>query len=93
MNETRYLNINTSPNHQIFTFISEGRHGELEKIVRFDKLTNTDNSYNIALGTMLNNGHIDYTGTTNNGDRNKAFGNRSPLNIYFLEKNPGCAVY
>ena len=93
MNENRYTQITSTSDYKIFTFISEGRHGKLTKFVRFDKLDYWSDTYNIALGTVLENGVIDYTGITNNGDRNRLLATVASIIFTFLEKNPGNAVY
>ena len=45
------------------------------------------------MGTVLENGVIDYTGITNNGDRNRLLATVASIIFTFLEKNPGNAVY
>jgi len=43
----------------------------LTKIARFDGLKRKNNTFNLALGTLLNDGEVDFNGITNNADRNK----------------------
>jgi hypothetical protein len=93
MNENRYKQIISSSDYQIFSFISEGRYGKLTKVVRFDKLLNYDNTYNLALGTVLNNGEVDYQIITNNGDRNKLLATVAFIAVLFTENNPGYSIY
>lgn len=93
MNEDRHKQIISSSDYQIFSFVSEGRHGRLTKVVRFDKLLNYNNTYNLALGTVLDNGEIDYQTITNNGDRNKLLTTVAFVAVLFTTNNPGCSIY
>jgi hypothetical protein len=65
MNEDRYILIKNNPDYTVFNFVSEGRYGKLTKIVRFDELKRRNNTFNLALGTLLNDGEVDFNGITN----------------------------
>jgi ABC-type amino acid transport system permease subunit len=93
MNEDKYIKIENTSDYKIFTFISQGRHGELLKIVRFDELITRENTYNLALGTVLQNGKVDFTSTTNNGDRNKILATVAGIVHIFIENYPNKTVY
>ena len=64
MNEDRYTEIKSDPDYTVFRFVNEGRYGRLTKIVRFDKLKRRNNTFNLALGTVLNDGKVDFTSIT-----------------------------
>ena len=49
--------------------------------------------FNLALGTMMQNGEIDFFTITNNGDRNKILMTVAWIVNIFLERNPGKSVY
>ena len=88
-----YSNISTSADYKSFVFISEGRHGQLFKLVRFDELKERANTFNLALGTVSSNGVVDYLGTSNNGDRNKILATVAQITFLFLERYPDKCVY
>lgn len=92
MHEDRYQDINISSGNYAFTFVSEGRHGNLVKIVKFKRFENS-NTYNLSLGTILNDGSIDYKTISNNGDRNKLLATVAFIISQFLERYPGSSVY
>lgn len=93
MNEERYTEIQTAADYLSFTFVSRGRHGDLTKIVRFDKLQSRGNTYNLALGTLLPDNSFDYESTTNNGDRNKLLATVAIIVYVFMEEYTGYDVY
>ena len=93
MNNDRYVEIRNDPDYKVFKFVSEGRHGNLTKIVRFDKLRQRNNTFNLALGTELNDGEVDFTGITNNGDRNKILATVAKIVYTVTEKHPEMDIY
>jgi len=93
MNEDRYSEIEKSDDYQTFMFISQGRHGDLVKIVSFDAIIGLDNTFNLALGTMLPGGTMDYDTISNNGDRNKILATVAQIVNIFIEHHPGKNVY
>jgi hypothetical protein len=93
MNEDRYFKTENTPDYRIFTFISEGRHGDLVKIVVFDEIEDKPNTFNLALGTIQPDGEIDFITTSNNGDRNKLLATVAGIVGIFLEHHPGKNVY
>ena len=56
----------------IFEFPSIGRK-HLLKQVRFSKMKHSPNLYNLSLGTVLENGEVDFLDSSNNGDVTKVF--------------------
>ncbi len=93
MNEPRYTNIEKSADYKVFTFISKGRYGNFTKIVVFEKLLIRNNTYNLALGTLLDNGKIDFESITNNGDRNKILATVVDIIFTFIQKYPEVDVF
>lgn len=88
-----YSNVSNSTDYKSFTFVSEGRHGKLTKLVRFDELKQRADTYNLALATLLSNGTADYLTTSNNGDRNKILATVARITLLFFEKYPEKSVY
>ena len=93
MHEDRYIEVENTPDYEIFTFISQGRHGDLVKIVSFEEMEELTNVFNLALGTILPGGEIDFVTVTNNGDRNKILVTVADIVLRFIEKHPGKNVY
>jgi hypothetical protein len=93
MHEERYTKIENNWNYRVFTFISQGRHGDLVKIVTFEELVTINNAFNLSLGTILPNGEIDFDSITNNGDRNKVLATVARTIYVFIEKHPDKDVY
>jgi hypothetical protein len=93
MNEDRYIEIEKSNDYQTFMFVSQGRHGNLAKIVSFDEIVELENVFNLSLGTILPDGKIDFETITNNGDRNKVLTTVVGIVVIFIEKHPGKNVY
>ena len=93
MNEPRYLQVENTPEYDIFTFVSQGRHGDLVKIVSFNEIIGSDDVFNLALGTILPDGQMDFETITNNGDRNKVLATVASIVSIFIEHHPGKSVY
>ena len=89
MHEDRYIEVENSSDYRTFTFISNGRHGDLVKIVIFDEITEFNNVFNLALGTILPGGEMDFISVTNNGDRNKILVTVADIVLKFIENHPG----
>jgi hypothetical protein len=93
MNEPRYNEIKIDPDYTIFRFVSEGRHGKLTKIVSFDEIEGKAGVFNLALGTILPDGKVDFATTTNNGDRNKVLTTVAGIVDTFIKRYPESNVY
>lgn len=91
MNQERYEDVQNTPDFRVFTFISKGRHGDLLKVAHFDEIDSS--TFNLALGTILDDGSIDYDTTTNNGDRNKILVTVARIVYLFTEKHTGKDVF
>jgi hypothetical protein len=93
MHADRYIEIQNTPDYRVFTFVSKGRHGELNKVVSFNEIPGFNNVFNLALGTILPDGTTDFITTTNNGDRNKVLVTVTDIVLKFTERHPGKRVY
>ncbi|SHN17247.1 DUF6934 family protein [Mucilaginibacter sp. OK098] len=93
MNNDRYDNIEIAPNFRFFTFVSQGIHGRLIKVVTFTDFLRVENTFNLSLGTLLPNGKIDYDTITNNGDRNKILTTVALIIGIFIQQHRGISVY
>ncbi len=93
MNEERYFDIESTTDYHLFTFISQGKHGSLTKLVSFDAIDDQGKIFNLALGTITSDGQIDFTTTTNNGDRNKVLATVAEIVRIFLDNNTEKSVY
>jgi hypothetical protein len=56
----------------IFEFPSIGKKHLLKQVV-FSKMNNSHNDYNLSLGTVLENGAVNFLDSSNNGDVIKVF--------------------
>ena len=45
MNEEKYEKIENTPNYKRYTFISEGRHGNLVKVVSFEEIKGAEDTF------------------------------------------------
>jgi hypothetical protein len=93
MHEDRYFNIENTPDYELFTFSSKGRHGEIIKIVRFEEVVWLKNTFNLALGTISSDGEEDFESLTNNGDRNKVLATVAIIISKFIETHPRTSIY
>jgi len=92
MNEERYIKVESTSDYLTFTFVSQGRHGDLIKVVSFEEIARL-NTFNLALGTFQSDGEIDFVTITNNGDRNKILATVAMIVGIFIEQHPGKNVY
>lgn len=76
-----------------FQFYSEGRYGQIRKVVRFELII-PSNTYNLAFGDADPiTGLVNYTVTTDNGDTQKVLATVAAITLVFLRSKPGAAVY
>lgn len=80
-------NLAYNENRLDFTFTIKGRNGREQKKVKFSK-TEHLNAYNLALGTIKENGKVDYSEITNSGDLVRLFSTIINCIELFLEKHP-----
>jgi len=93
MNEDRYFIIRSSSDYSTFVFPSEGRYGVLIKIVSFEEVAELKDTFNLALGTLMPDGEIDFDTLSNNGGRNKILATVAEIVRIFLEYHAGKGVY
>jgi len=76
-----------NPDPLIFTFVSKGKKGNIEKIVRYDLIE--DGVYNLAFGD-LNTEHSDFddSSVSDNGDIIKVMATVIQTMPLFFEKHP-----
>jgi hypothetical protein len=65
-----YADIKSTPDFDMFDFVSIGKNGAIPKRVVFQK-TRINNVYHMVFGDVDDNGEIDYYSVSDNGDRNK----------------------
>lgn len=70
MKQEAYDGIHVSDDFTAFDFVSQGKKGAIHKRVFFTA-TESDNVYNLSLGDVDENGDLDDSIVSNNGDRNK----------------------
>lgn len=88
MNYDKYENISTSTDRHEFKFVSTGIKGNLKKLVQYTPFDNNEDIYNLALGTILDDGSIDYETLSKNGDRNKILATIASTAYIFSEFYP-----
>jgi hypothetical protein len=76
-----------------YTFYSEGRHGRIEKIIRFIKMPDYPNIYNLAFGDLdSKTNQVSDTVISNNGDTRKVLATVALAVSDFLWYYPNCMV-
>ncbi|MFW0716371.1 DUF6934 family protein [Pedobacter sp. N23S346] len=93
MNYDKYENIYTSTDRHEFKFVSTGTKGNLEKLVQYTPFDDDKNIYNLALGTILADGSIDYKTLSKNGDRNKILATIASTAYIFSESFPDKKIF
>jgi hypothetical protein len=92
MDIDRYRNIEASPDHETYSFLSSGIRGDITKIVKFNHLNNIPNTYNLALGSLRDN-RADFTETTDNGDRNQVLSTIFYIAQIFIKEYPDRKIF
>ena len=93
MNYDKYENISTSTDRHEFKFVSNGTKGNLEKLVQYTPFDNDKDTYNLALGTILEDGSVDYKTLSKNGDRNKILATIASTAYIFSETFPDKKIF
>jgi len=75
----------------IFTFISTGLQGNIIKIILFEEIPESPNTYNLAFGDWKNN-DIDDKVISNNGDLQLVMNTVANTMYLFLEKRPDSTI-
>lgn len=84
----------TNPDEDLhsFSFISEGKNGKIEKVIRYEKITN--DVFNLGFGDKDPiTGKINDKVVTNNGDTEKVLATVVSTVFTFIERNPNAYIY
>ena len=84
----------TNPDEDLhsFSFISEGKNGKIEKVIRYEKIT--DDVFNLGFGEKDPiTGKINDKVVTNNGDTEKVLATVVSTVFTFTERNPNAYIY
>ena len=84
----------TNPDEDLhsFIFISEGKNGKIEKVIRYEKIT--DDVFNLGFGDKDPiTGKINDKVVTNNGDTEKVLATVVSTVFTFTERNPNAYIY
>ena len=84
----------TNPDEDLhsFSFISEGKNGKIEKVIRYEKIT--DDGFNLGFGDKDPiTGKINDKVVTNNGDTEKVLATVVSTVFTFTERNPNAYIY
>ena len=84
----------TNPDEDLhsFSFISEGKNGKIEKVIRYEKIT--DDVFNWGFGDKDPiTGKINDKVVTNNGDTEKVLATVVSTVFTFTERNPNAYIY
>ena len=84
----------TNPDEDLhsFSFISEGKNGKIEKVIRYEKITN--DVFNLGFGDKDSiTGKINDKVVTNNGDTEKVLATVVSTVFTFTERNPNAYIY
>ena len=84
----------TNPDEDLhsFSFISEGKNGKIEKVIRYEKIT--DDVFNLGFGDKDPiTGKINDKVVTNNGDTEIVLATVVSTVFTFTERNPNAYIY
>lgn len=87
-----YDHIEVSADIKTFSFVSNGPRGNLLKIVKFISIQSLPGTCNLALGT-IREGKIDFTETSDNGDRNQILATIFHIALIFSRAHPNQKIF
>lgn len=93
MNYDKYSDISISSDSLDYKFISIGKNGDLSKLVKFNPVSGNDQIYNLALGTIKEDGKIDFITPSRNGDRDKILATIGAIAFIFSETYPEKIIF
>ena len=93
MNYEKYQNVSISPDALDYNFISKGTKGDLEKLIQFKPFNLEQNIYNLGLGTVDENGRVDFLTVTKNGDRDKILATIAASAYVFSQTYPDRQIF
>ena len=86
-------NLEASDDHTTFEFFSEGPKGIIKKIIRFEKIVNQDNVYNLGFGDYnKSKDDVDDLIVSNNGDAKKILATVAFAFVQFTDFFPSAFV-
>ncbi|MCS3800729.1 hypothetical protein [Niastella sp. OAS944] len=92
MNYDAYTDIREGRNLNTFEFVSIGKNGAIPKCVFFVP-TPIPYVYNLAFGNVLDDGEIDDTTVSDNGDRNKILATLAKVIDQYTRKYPERQIF
>jgi hypothetical protein len=93
MNHERY-DLTIDDDCHVFTFVSEGPRGGIQKMVVFKPLLEIDNYYNLSFGDWNEvTQKLDDTAVSNNQDTVKILTTVAQAVEWFLTENPGAVIF
>lgn len=93
MNFDKYNDISVSTDFLDFAFVSTGVKGDFNKLVKFSEFPNSNEVYNLALGTVLYDSTIDFITPSRNGDRDKILATIGTIAYIFSDKYPDKMIF
>jgi hypothetical protein len=92
MKHEAYDGIRVSDDFAQFDFISQGKKGAIRKRIAFTAI-GSDNVYNLTLGDVDENGELDDSVVSNNGDRNTILATVVKVIEYYTNRFPDRWVF
>lgn len=93
MNYDKYDDISISTDSLDYKFVSTGVKGDQNKLIKFGPHPSNDRIYNLALGTIEEDGNIDFQTPSNNGDRDKILATIGAIAYIFSEAYPEKMIF
>ena len=87
-----YLNIETSPDFQVYEFNSVGKE-IIKKRVRFDLIDELEQIYNLALCTILPDESEDYRTASRNGDMDMVLKTTAHIALIYTNRFPDRKIF
>jgi hypothetical protein len=86
--------IETEVNSTYFEFVSKGTHGSIVKVIKYSKIFEDEEIYNLGFGDKnLTSGELDDKVISNNGDTDKVLATVASTMHEFFNENPNAIVY
>ena len=93
MNLDKY-DIETEVNSTYFEFVSKGTHGSIVKVIKYSKIFEDQEIYNLGFGDKnLTSGEFDDKVISNNGDTNMVLATVASTLHEFFNEYPNAIVY
>lgn len=92
MDYEKYENVPYSNDFLEYKFTSTGIRGDMPKLIRYSAYR-SPGVYNLAMGTILDSGKVDFKSRSNNGDVSKILATTAATIYNFFEAYPETAVF